>query len=301
MVATNSERTVELEAEIAESFDTVPVDAEEWDDFVLSVGGDIYMTFDWCRIWWRYYGEDRALRLFIFRANGRVVGLAPMFIERVRLGPVSLKLGKRVGADYAMAIFSLPIAADHVESVYSHVISKLIGAERCDAVWIGFCPGDDPTLAGLLVASDATVGLVSGAHVAATGVRTVFDLPGTFDAYLKRLDARQRQNYRRRLKLLNSAYEVENELVSDPSQAESSFADFVLAHERQWKAEGKLGHFGDRPRAAEFNTELVRILSKSRRVRLLVLKADGTVISYQFAFVFGRRCYWHLPARTAKV
>jgi CelD/BcsL family acetyltransferase involved in cellulose biosynthesis len=269
----------------------------EWDDFVLSVCGDVYMSFDWCRIWWRHYGRGRTLRLFVFRQGDHLVGLAPMFVERVRLGPISLKLGKRVGADHALTIFSLPIAADFVEAAYANVLSCLVRDDRCDAVWIGFCPADDPTLPGLRAAVGSLSGLASMARDASAAPHTVFHLPATFDAYLKGLDSRQRQNYRRQLKQMQTAYRVEREVVSDPALAARSLADFRSAHERQWREEGKLGQFGDWPGASAFNVELVDCLSKSGRFRMVQLKADGAVVSRQYAFVYGDRCFWRLPAR----
>ena len=299
--ATARKRPPTIEMSVAESFETAAVAREEWDDFVLSVRGDVYMTFDWCRIWWRHYGKGRALRLFIFREHGRLVGLAPMFVERVRLGPVSPKFGKRVGADHALAVFALPIAKDCAERAYVRVLERLIRGDRCDAVWIGFCPGDDPTLPGLRAAVGSLGDLASMVRDVSEGPHTVFDLPETFDAYLKRLDSRQRQNYRRRLKLLQNAFTVEREVISDPVLAARSFVDFRLAHEKQWKAEGKLGHFADWPGAAEFNSDLVDCLSKSGRFRMIQLKANGAVVCQQYAFVYGDRCFWRLPSRTVEV
>jgi hypothetical protein len=237
------------------------------------------MSFDWCRVWWRNYGQGRTLRLFVFRVDGQLVGLAPMFVERVRLGPVSLKIGKRVGADYALSIFSLPIAPDHARSIYTHVLSRLVGIEKCDAVWIGLCPGDDPTIAGLKAASTALEGLASVISVPSAPAHTVFDLPSTFATYLDRLDARTRQNYIRRLKNLNKHFEVENEVVSDSLSAKQLFDEFLSAHAAQWTAKRKLGHFGDWPRASEFNAELVESQSKSGRFRMLRMKANGAVVS----------------------
>jgi CelD/BcsL family acetyltransferase involved in cellulose biosynthesis len=291
---------LKFEIAVADSFEGAPVSPREWDEFVLSVRGDIYVSFDWCLIWWRHYGRGRALHLFVYRQSGRLVGLAPMFVERVRLGPVSLKIGKRVGADHALTIFSLPISPHYSEQVYSHVVTSLINAEKCDAVWIGLCPGDDPTMPGLEKAASAKASFVSLIPIPPSAPQTLFDLPATFGAYVKKLDSRQRQNYRRRLKLLGNAYRIDSEVIADPSRAEGSFADFVSAHERQWMAEGKLGHFGDWPLAAEFNSELVRSLSKSGRYRMLYLRADGATISYQYGFVFGDRFYWRLPARTTE-
>ena len=33
------------------SFDDAGISREEWDQFVSDTDGDLYVTYDWCRIW----------------------------------------------------------------------------------------------------------------------------------------------------------------------------------------------------------------------------------------------------------
>jgi CelD/BcsL family acetyltransferase involved in cellulose biosynthesis len=284
---------------VSESFER-SVGPREWDDFVLGVRGDIYMTFDWCRIWWRHYGQGRALRLFVFRDNGRVVGLAPMFVERVRLGGVALRLAKRVGADHALTLFSLPMADGYSEIIYAAMMASLIGKEQCDGVWIGRCPGDDPTLPGLQAAAGALPGFLSIRRIPSAAPHMIFDLPASFETYLSELDPPARQNYRRRMRKLNGAFEVQTEVVADSSRAKKTFEEFQSAHAKQWTAKRKLGHFGDWPFSAEFNADLVDSLSKSGRFRMLCLRANGVAVAHQYAFVFGDRCYSRLTAKAVQ-
>src|SRR5262249_12977230 len=157
---------------------------EEWDKFVQDIGGDIYVSFDWYRIWWRHYGKDRLLRIYVYRQGRDLVGLAPMFIERIRLGPISLKIAKRVGADFALTIFALPLSPAYGEPAYRDLVKRLIEDENCDAIWFGFTPGNDPTLPGLREACRSLQGLVTVARDTAAGPHTYFQLPGTFHDYL---------------------------------------------------------------------------------------------------------------------
>jgi CelD/BcsL family acetyltransferase involved in cellulose biosynthesis len=290
----------EVTVSVSQSFESASVGREEWDQFVRDVGGELYVTFDWCRIWWRHYGQQRSLRLYTFREGSRLVGLAPMFIERVRLGPVSLKIAKRVGADFAMTVFALPLAADYVEIAYGELITRLIEGENCDAIWFGFMPGNDPTIGGLRQACRSLKELMIVARDAPAGPHTLFRLPDSFEAYLAGLDSRQRQNFQRRFKLLKKSYKVESDTVQYSSEAEGAFADFKALHDNQWKAQGKLGHFGDWPGSELFNKELVSALSQLGRLRVVRLIADQRVLSYQYTFIFGDCCYWRLTARGAE-
>jgi CelD/BcsL family acetyltransferase involved in cellulose biosynthesis len=284
----------------SDSFAGAGVSREEWDQLVRDVGADLYVTYDWCRIWWRHYGGDRHLRLYIFRTGSRLVGLAPMFIERIRIGPVSLRIAKRVGADFALTIFALPLAAEYVEAAYRELMKRLIDGGNCDAVWFGFMPGTDPTLSGLREVCYSLQNLVTVARDAPAGPHTLFHLPGGFDAYLASLNKRQRQNYRRDVNFLNKNFEVGRDIVKDSERAETIFAQFKIMHDNQWRAEGKLGHFGDWPYSESFNTDLVQELSRLGRFRMVHLLADQKIVSSQYAFVFGDCCYWRLPARAVE-
>jgi len=283
-----------IEMIVADRFDDV--DAREWDDCISGLSGSLYVTHDWLRIWWRHYGRGRRLRIFQFRQAGRLVGLAPMFVETVRIGPVAIRLAKRVGADFALTMFALPLDPRFADLAYARIIAALIEDDRCAAIWFGFAPGDDATAAALPHAcamSNVAALLGERAHVP----HMRFMLPSAFDAYLAGLDKRQRQTYTRSRKLLEKDHDVRTVVVRDPVAAADAFARFRALHDAQWRAEGKLGHFGDWPGAAAFNADLVDAMARLGRLRIVDLVADGAVISSQYAFVFDDRCYWRLPAR----
>src|SRR6185436_11925142 len=115
---------------VFDSFDQAGLSREEWDQFISSIGGSLYVTYDWCRIWWHHYSSDRRLCLFVFREGPRLVGLAPMFVEKVRLGPINIRLAKRVGADFTLTMFSLPLVPAHTEAIYRKLVEALIEKER---------------------------------------------------------------------------------------------------------------------------------------------------------------------------
>jgi CelD/BcsL family acetyltransferase involved in cellulose biosynthesis len=282
---------------VFDSFDLVDVTREEWDEFVREIGGELFVTYDWCRIWWRHYGQGRILRLYIFRAGDRVVGLAPMFVEHIRVWPVGLRIAKRVGSDSALVLFGLPLAPEYVEVIYRELIKRLTEVEKCDAVWFGFMPGNDLTLGGLREACRSVEDIATVVRDKPAGTHILFDLPDSFETYVAALDSRQRQNYLRRLKHLNKSFAVESHFIKTPSELCETFVEFKSLHEQQWQAEGKLGHFGDWPGSASFNLDLVKELSQLDRVRMFVLTADEKVIAFHYCLLFGDCCYMRLPAR----
>jgi CelD/BcsL family acetyltransferase involved in cellulose biosynthesis len=85
-----------LKVDVFDSFDELASMQQEWDNFVESVGSEIFLTFDWCRIWWKYYGKNRTLRVFVFRINNELLGIIPLFFEKIWLGLVPIRTVKIV-------------------------------------------------------------------------------------------------------------------------------------------------------------------------------------------------------------
>jgi hypothetical protein len=286
----------EIICSVYSSFEEMSNMQQEWDTFVESVGGDIYLTFDWCRIWWKFYGTGRELRIFIYRNNNTLVGLIPVFYEKQWIGPIWLKLAKIVGSDFTMVMVNPPVKPDFAKSIFCRVFDSLVLNEGCDALWFGPISGQYDSLGQLRTSFRDN----PNATLLRENVRspyTTFLLPKTFDDYIQSLNKRQRGNLRRDLNLISKSFEMTQDVIQDDEIAIAEFKKFVLMHNEQWEAEGKLGHFNDWPLGEAFNTMLVTEQAKQGRLKLIRLMADNKVVSYQLCFAFGNRWYWRLPAR----
>ena len=56
---------------------------KEWDELVIQTRGSIYLTCAWSRIWWQFYGKEKFLRIFFYRCKGKLVGVIPIYIEKI--------------------------------------------------------------------------------------------------------------------------------------------------------------------------------------------------------------------------
>lgn len=278
------------------SFEELSDIQEEWDSFVESVKGDIYLTFDWCRVWWEFYGKNRRLRVFLFYQDRKLVGVMPVFFERIWIGPVWLKIAKIVGSDSTTNMVNPPVEADFAVCIFQHVIMDLTAKEACDAVWFGPIAEKCVPLRHLREAIQEN----SDVMLFKDSIRspyTTFQLPETFEEYIGSLNKRQRGNLRRDMNLINKNFEMTQDVIVDETAASSEFEKFIQMHTEQWRTEGKLGHFDDWPLGAEFNARMVVEQAKRDRLRLLCLLADGKAVSYQLCYAFGDRWHWRLPAR----
>jgi CelD/BcsL family acetyltransferase involved in cellulose biosynthesis len=133
-----------------------------------------------------------------------------------------------------------------------------------------------------------------------TSISTRFEMPEDFAAYLELIGSRQRGNHSRSEKQFAKNHQVVADTVSDPDEVLREFDSFRAIHEEQWAAEGKLGHFGDWPKAADFNRDLVDCLGRLGMVRFFRILADGEVACSQFCFRFRETNYWRLPGRACR-
>ena len=291
-----SSMDTDITCSIYSSFVEIADMQEEWDSFVESVKGDIYLTFDWCRVWWECYGKDRCLEIHLFHKNDRLIGIIPLFYEKQWIGPFWLKIAKMVGSDFTMSMVNPPVRMDFAMAIFHCIIDSLIKKKGCDAIWFGPIGGKYNALQPLREAIQGH----SGVTLIRDNVRspyTTFVLPKTFEDYIQSLDKRQRGNLRRDLNLMNRSFQITQDIVQDEKMLISEFEEFIRMHNEQWKAEGKLGHFHDWPLGTEFNAKLVIEQAKQGRLKLIRLLADGRVVSYQLCYAFGNQWYWRLPAR----
>jgi CelD/BcsL family acetyltransferase involved in cellulose biosynthesis len=267
----------------------------EWDDFVQSCGSDIYFTLDWLETWWKYYGEGRKLRCFLIHAGGRPIAALPFCIQQLRLGPISLSLARFVGADSTLPVFTPAVEEGYEKKIWRVVLHRLFADEQLDAVSLSPISGLSLVRDEIkeIATQDSNFQIVRDDSVIP---HTMFFLPTNIDEYLSTLSTNTRTMNRRYARKLNKTRNVAFRTWRGKKAAER-FEDFAKLHGAQWKAKGKLGHFGDWPSSFEFHRELATKLANHDRVRIHEIRGDGELLAAQYSFVLGDRCYWQFPAR----
>lgn len=285
---------------VLRSFEDAEAFRAAWNELVLKSGADVYQTFEWCRAWWNHYGKRRSAHLLLFSSGENLVGIVPAFTETLWLGPARIRAAKLMGSDFSLQFCNLPVLPEVLDETVSHALRYFLGEQRCDVFVTGPLSGPSARVDEILAAGRAETNLVETAEALGNSISTRFDLPDEHAQYLELIGSRQRGNYNRSVKQLEKNHKVLTDTVSDADDVLREFDNFQVLHEAQWSAEGKLGHFGDWPRAAEFNRELVKELGKQDIVRFFRIHADGVVASSQFCFVFGGTNYWRLPGRECR-
>jgi CelD/BcsL family acetyltransferase involved in cellulose biosynthesis len=287
-----------LQVEVYEDFENSSISRPGWDDFVEKLNAPVYMSYDWCRIWWKIYGSGKNLRIYIFSGNGQTVGIVPIYIDCLTVGPLILKVARLVGANIPPKIFDPPIMKDWTNLVFEAIALKLFGEDNCDVFSFGPVSGLYPLISGIKKLSMGQMNIIGQMEERSVGVCSFFLLPETFEGYLGSLSKNERKNRRKyELRYLKKSFTIQTDILTSGEEIREEFQQFVGMHTAQWRSEGRPGHFGAWPKSEDFNFALATELSRLGRLRLIRIRADNEAISYEYSFAFGDCYFWQLPAR----
>lgn len=268
-----------------------------WDRACLRAGGSVYMTYDWVRVWWEFYGGGAELRLFVFFTGECIEAVVPIYIVTLGWGPWRLRVARLVGANIPPKVFDPPVPESCAREVIGQVIDQLFEHDACDLLSFGPVSELQPFAKCVEAVCSQRAHLARQRNVV-RGIHSVFHVPATMEEYFGSLSKNERKNRRKyELRLLRKEYETHVGVVSDAAEVSQEFERFAEQHREQWGAEGKSGHFGAWPRALEYNRALVSAQSERGRVRFIRIVANGEVIANQYTFAFANRCFWELPSR----
>jgi len=276
---------------------------QEWDAFVESAGAEIFLTYDWCRIWCKYYGKNRDLKVFVFRNDDELVGIIPLFFEKLWLGPILIRAAKIVGSDFTLAQFSLPISNKHIKAIIQK-FSELFSEDDWDIAHIGPIAGLYKHYDDLKNACEKSFGRSHLVLSKNKGVQTYFKLTDTWDEYLATLDRKERSKIRRHYRLAYKA--IGEKTISIAANCatmddfEETFAGFIQMHQEHWQKLGKLGHFEDWPFAREFHRELAEAQLKRNRLCLMKITLRDWCLGYKYGYIFGDSYIDFLDARSGR-
>jgi len=272
---------------------------KEWDELIIRTRSSIYLTCAWSRIWWEFYGKGKVLRIFIFRCDGKLAGVMPIYIEKLWFGFVKTHVARLVGAYNPPRVFDLPILKEYSSAIGEHMVRHIVGTDRCDLISIGPVSDECEAKKVLFAAVEKMTDHLRIARDVPFGVYTYFDLPDTYEAYMRSLSKNERRNHQRYYKkLLYNEDDVRLVVMHEPDEIEAEMPQFIDLHTEQWGATGRPGWFGAWPQSDAFNRRLAVELARLGRTNLIKITVGEEPILYLYSYIFGNCCYAQLSARS---
>lgn len=289
----------DIQVTIFTNFKSLASIETEWDSFIENVDGDIFLTFDWCRIWWNHYGNNKKLRIFVLRKNTSIVGIIPLFVDKIRLGPVFIKIAKIVGVDYTLNTISLPLAKDCFSEVVNAFIERIVKDNSSwDMLYLGPISGLYKDVNILLKSISKYLPGSHKLYAGNCGVQTCFRLITGWNEYLQGLGSRTRRNIRRSYRQASANNNAVKTIYASEHNFEDFFNRFVTLHQSRWEKAGQLGHFKNWPKSYAFHHDVAEIQLKKNRLRLMEIRVDKLCIGFDYSYKLGNNLYDCINARS---
>jgi CelD/BcsL family acetyltransferase involved in cellulose biosynthesis len=250
-------------------------DAPAWGRLLSrDVNRHVFATSEWSRVWWEEFGGDKDLLFVTMRRAEETVAIVPMYRKRADNSRILRFIGGIDLTDYLGPICVM----DDREDVADGLVQWLVST---DADWDEFDAHNMPVpfgFAEFLVESADRRGLSFGLDQEETSA--VLLLPDDWDAYLARLNSKQRHELRRKRRRLERDHPDAAVRTATEESLDADLKTFVEMHRG---AEGMKGHFM-RPEIATFFERMARTFMPLGWLRLDFLEIGDRAVASTFSF-----------------
>ena len=246
--------------------------AGEWDDLVRAMGRPSpFLLHGWVVEWWRHFAAGGRLAVVVARRDGRLVGVAPMFVRRAGGVRVARFLG---GHESALA--DLLLAEGEPPSTAHGLLDELRRQ-----------PFDYADLFGL-PASSALADASAGKLPFIERVEApVLDMPNGWDAaFNAKTTSKKRGNLRRSMGHLAEVGEVEFVVGRTREELEPLLEDAFHLHELRWRGRPDGSTFGTEV-GQRFHRDAVKRLGDDGVLRLVLMRVAGRPAAFHYYFEIG--------------
>jgi hypothetical protein len=164
---------------------------KDWSELLDEIPeAPIFLTWEWIRTWWCYFGQDRELWLLTARGKqGRLLGIAPFMREEYKKGWIKLGIIAFIGTGRVCPThLNILASTSDKEDLYRAFIDFLMGhSDQWDILRIASVYPNSVEY-DLLMAAGGHIRI--GAQI----ISPYITLPSDWETYLKTLSQRDRRN-----------------------------------------------------------------------------------------------------------
>jgi len=249
---------------------------------------NIFLTWEWLSLWWKYFSLDRELVLLLLEDNEEITGIAPLMYSVNSAFGLRTKKIEFVGtgaSDYNGFIVTpkgrgcIRVFLDHLTSFRS----------KWDCIELTDIPENAESLEALRKASNSTK-LVRDLALYECPYTP---LPTSSAELTAVLSQKLKKNLRRGMKLLEKDYEVEFDDCSRTKSLTESMNSFFELHQKRWRAKGLSGIFAD-VKARSFHLDVAKSFARKNWLGLFLLRLSGTPIAAHYGFRYRSKFYLYL-------
>jgi CelD/BcsL family acetyltransferase involved in cellulose biosynthesis len=262
------------------------LNAQEWNDLLKeSVSDTPFLRHEYQRSWWEHRGggewQNAQLVLVSAREDGRLIGIAPLFIAEYEGKSALLLIGSIEISDYLDLIVRMDDHSRFITGLLDFLASNI--PDNWSAVdWYNL-PDSSPTLATLKAESESR----GWTHLEEMYRPTPrIALNGDFDEYLSRVEKKQRHEIRRKMRRAIESERGVRWFISDMADPEAEIDSFLKLMEQD---QGKASFLRD-PMRAQMR-DVIRTAHENGWLWLAFLEADGQRIAAALNFDYENKLW----------
>jgi CelD/BcsL family acetyltransferase involved in cellulose biosynthesis len=247
-----------------------------WDRSALATP---FQAPEWLFTWWKYLG-GRSLWTLAVRREGRLVGLAPLFVHQWPDGQARRVSWIGAGISDLLDLlidseFSLPGAA----ALFRYFRDNTADWDIIDL--------QDLRPESPLLRNKADFGLRT--RVVPAGVCPAFSLPDSVESFRGRLSKNHKRNLTRARRKLETSGELWVKIAA-ADDLSPTMRDLFRLHEACWRKKNPPAMLAQ-PSLQNFHLEAASAFLKTGRLRLYSLQFEGETIACLYALVKGDRVF----------
>ena len=257
---------------------------QEWEELYRSDSSATpFVSPGWGQAWMRHWSRSAEPWLITVRDAERLVGLAPLALERYRGARVVRMLGKEPG-DY-WDVLAVPERRDDVTRAVAAELSRL--EDRWDVFFCAPQPGASTTAA---LFGQRSLRMQPRPSTPCPGI----ELPGTFDEYLALLPASRRGNIRRHIRKLDRG-DVTLREVTEVPELDGAIGRWHALHMKRWETLERSIEPTHLTRGFhDFLLDAMRALVPQGRATVWEFSANGEVAGVYVNLLDDDAFYWYL-------
>ncbi len=266
--------------------------ASQWNALVECAGASVFQTHEWQSTWWRSFGNGRSLHAVTLWDGQRLVGIAPLFLERVSLSPLTLLRKLRLVGSGHSDYLDVVVAPGYVEEAAMTIADHLCTFAGWHVIDLEDVPGNSPAV-GPIVEAFLQRGCQTDREIHHQCYAVA--LPASSREYLAGFSAHSRKELLRRERRL-FALGCEIRTLAPDAPVDEAMEEFIDLHKRQWALKGqRSGAFPDE-RTEKFHHEIARSFKRRGWLNLSFLTFQERGVAANYTYVYGDKVYSYLSA-----
>lgn len=289
--ASSALRPADLAVEVLTSAEAFADLAPAWNRLhAEAAAASVFNSWMWLYEWWRTYGAGRRLRLLVARRDGVLLGVLPLYLERVRILELPLRVLRLVGIGGDTHPDDLgPVLAPGAEAQAAAALARAALRLRGADVWLF---NDVDPASGFPAALETAARDLGRPLVAGSATRIALaELPRTWSRFMQSLGRDARWRLRRARRRLAEGPRTRFFVWDDPSRLDAAVDRLAELHRARWAAAGGGSRAFATPAYLGFHRSIVRSFFRRGWLRLYCLEVDDAIAAMLYCYRFRNRVY----------